>query len=160
MSVRFLNAAFEANLGPSSRFVLVALTDHANDEGRCYPSVARVCGGRAMNDAGKLALEFAGRWHGSYGCAPCPVCQSDRRRNRNALILLDGTDERLLLHCKKSGCSFTDFLAATGISPRSYSSPGLVRLSFELHRAGMDQVPAIEAHKAALEPMPKKKHLI
>lgn len=42
MSVRFLNSAFDAELAPTPRFVLVALAEHADDEGRCYPSVARV----------------------------------------------------------------------------------------------------------------------
>lgn len=42
MSVRFVNLAFDAELAPTPRFVLVALAEHADDAGQCYPSVARL----------------------------------------------------------------------------------------------------------------------
>lgn len=76
-----------------------------------------------MTDAQSLTRDLGGRWHGSYGCAPCPICQPDRRRDQNALTLSDGTDGRLLAHCKKSGCAFSDILAAAGIGTGSYTPP-------------------------------------
>ena len=75
-----------------------------------------------MADAHALALRLGGRWHGSYGTAPCPVCQPDRRRDQDALTLADGSGG-LLLHCKRLGCGFRDVLAAAGICPGSYRPP-------------------------------------
>lgn len=43
MSVDYFEAAFECEaLGPTTRFVLVALGDHADANGRCFPSIARL----------------------------------------------------------------------------------------------------------------------
>lgn len=76
-----------------------------------------------MKDAKQITLDLFGRWHGAYGSAACPCCQPERRRDQTALTLTDGNGGRLLLHCKKSGCSFRDILAAAGIAPGSYSPP-------------------------------------
>jgi hypothetical protein len=39
-----MSAIFESEtLGPTERLIMLALADHANDEGRCYPSIARLC---------------------------------------------------------------------------------------------------------------------
>ena len=74
-------------------------------------------------DAKALTLAFGGRWHGRYGTAPCPVCQTERRKGQNALTLADGLNARLVLHCKKSACTFADLLAALGLRPGSYTPP-------------------------------------
>lgn len=67
-------------------------------------------------DPAQLTHDLGGQWHRSYGVAPCPVCQADRRKDQNALtIRTDG--ERLLMHCKKLGCDFRDILTASGITP-------------------------------------------
>ena len=76
-----------------------------------------------MKDAKQITIDLFGRWHGAYGSAACPCCQPERRRDQAALTLTDGNGGRLLLHCKKSGCSFRDILAAAGIAPGSYSPP-------------------------------------
>ena len=76
-----------------------------------------------MADAREVTLALGGRWHGRYGAAPCPACQPERRKGQNALTLDDGADGRLLLHCKKSECSFRDILAAGGIAPGGYTPP-------------------------------------
>lgn len=73
-------------------------------------------------DAQALTLHLRGRWHGRYGVAPCPVCQSERRRDQNALTLADG-EGRLLANCKKDGCSFTDIIAAAGLRLGEYRAP-------------------------------------
>ncbi len=75
-----------------------------------------------MADAHAMALRLGGHWHGSYGTAPCPICQPDRRRDQDALTLADGSGG-LLLHCKRLGCRFRDVLAAAGICPGSYRTP-------------------------------------
>lgn len=67
-------------------------------------------------DPTTLSKDLGGKWHRSYGVAPCPVCQTARRKDQNALTInVDG--ERLLLHCKKNGCEFRDILTAAGITP-------------------------------------------
>lgn len=76
-----------------------------------------------MKDAKQITLDLFGRWHGAYGSAACPCCQPERRRDQTALTLTDGNGGRLLLHCKKTGCSFRDILAAAGIAPGSYTPP-------------------------------------
>lgn len=67
-----------------------------------------------MTDAQSLTVRLGGRWHGSYGTAPCPVCQPENRRNQDALTLANGY-AGLLMNCKKSGCDFREMMLAAGI---------------------------------------------
>lgn len=76
-----------------------------------------------MTDAFALTVSLGGRWFGQYGASPCPVCQPDRKPKQNALTLAHGYDGRLLLHCKKSACAFSDILMAAGILPGSHTLP-------------------------------------
>lgn len=77
----------------------------------------------------ELTLHLRGRWHGTYGCAACPVCQPERRQDQNALTLADGK-AGLLLNCKKSGCDFRVILAGAGVEPGHYRSPDLREIQF------------------------------
>ena len=86
-----------------------------------------------MNDARELTTALGGRWHGRYGVAPCPCCQPECRKGQNALTLADGRDGRLLLHCKKTGCTFRDILAAAGIAPGEYQAPDRATLAQRDH---------------------------
>lgn len=97
-------------------------------------------------NAQMLTQRQGGRWYGGYGTAPCPVCQPDARRGQNALTLRNGR-ARLLLHCKKSGCTFADILAAAGISPGTYSPPSPSELA---RREAEEQVKAEKTEKRAL----------
>lgn len=74
-------------------------------------------------DARELTLALGGRWHRRYGAAPCPVCQSERRKGQNALTVADGRNGRLVLDCKKSACAFLDILAAAGLRSGDYRAP-------------------------------------
>ncbi|MDO6584816.1 toprim domain-containing protein [Salipiger sp. 1_MG-2023] len=74
-------------------------------------------------DARAITEHLCGKWHRRYGAAPCPICQPEGRKEQNALTLADGRDGRWLLNCKKAGCSFTDILAAAGVSPGSHAAP-------------------------------------
>ncbi len=76
-----------------------------------------------MTDACTLTQTLHGRWLASYGTAPCPVCQPERRRDQNALTLKNAPDGRLLAHCKKTGCSFRDLAAALGLTSGSFAAP-------------------------------------
>lgn len=76
-----------------------------------------------MADARTLTLDLGGKWYRSYGAAPCPICQPERRNVQNALSLKDGHGGRLLLHCKKSACDFVEILAAAGVCLADYTPP-------------------------------------
>jgi len=73
-------------------------------------------------DARAITLSLGGRWHRRYGTAACPVCQPSRRRDQNALTLANGRDG-LLVHCKKSGCSFVGIMAAAGLRAGDWRRP-------------------------------------
>lgn len=67
-----------------------------------------------MINTRSLIEALNGRWHGQYGTAPCPVCQPDGRKDQNALTVSEGSDGRLLVHCKRANCAFTAIMAAAG----------------------------------------------
>jgi phage/plasmid primase-like uncharacterized protein len=75
-----------------------------------------------MTDTKSLILKLGGQWHGHYGTAPCPVCQLEARKGQNALTLTDGENGRLLAHCKRSNCTFTEIMAAAGLGFGDYRS--------------------------------------
>ena len=77
-----------------------------------------------MVNAKTLCLQLGGHWYGIYGVAPCPICQSERRKGQNALTLSDGKS-KLLAHCKKAGCSFHDIVVAAGVRQDTYRPPSL-----------------------------------
>jgi hypothetical protein len=70
-----------------------------------------------------LTADLGGTWRASYGSAPCPVCQPERRRDQRGLSLRQGQDGRLLAHCHKTGCAFADVLAALGHGPGTAAPP-------------------------------------
>lgn len=43
MSVKALTWAFEQKLKPTQKIVLLALADHANDSGECWPGINKLC---------------------------------------------------------------------------------------------------------------------
>ena len=88
----------------------------------------------ATIDPATLARDLGGKWHRSYGVAPCPVCQATRRKDQNALTI-SAKDGKLLLHCKKSGCNFRDILTAAGISPGHVEIDRLAMENAERERA-------------------------
>jgi hypothetical protein len=82
-----------------------------------------------MTDARDLTTALGGRWHGAYGAAPCPLCQPERHKGQNALTLADGRNGRLVMHCKRSGCAFTDILCAAGLRSGDYAPPDAATLA-------------------------------
>lgn len=82
-----------------------------------------------MTDARDLTRALGGKWYRSYGAAPCPVCQPQRKKRQNALTLADGRNGRLVLDCKKSACAFTDILAAAGLRSGDYTPPDAATLA-------------------------------
>jgi Toprim domain len=94
-----------------------------------------------MTDAVSLTRSLRGRWYRRYGVAPCPICQPEGRKTQNALTLADALDGKLLAHCKKSGCSFSDLARAMGIAPGDFVRPDPVELARAAaqDRAGADK---------------------
>ena len=46
-----MSAVFDSTtLGPTERLVMLALADHADDEGKCYPSVERLCARTGLSE--------------------------------------------------------------------------------------------------------------
>ena len=43
MSIRIMTQAWDADLAAMDKIVLLALADWANDDGRCWPSIAQLC---------------------------------------------------------------------------------------------------------------------
>lgn len=84
-----------------------------------------------------LIKALDGRWHGHYGTAPCPVCQPDGRKDQNALTVSEGTNGRLLAHCKRSNCKFKWIMEAAGCSSGNFQpvSPDYIRRSKTESRA-------------------------
>jgi hypothetical protein len=76
-----------------------------------------------MMEAQKLNEALRGKWFGSYGTAPCPICQPERRRDQHALCFSIGGDGQLLAYCHKSGCDFRSILAAAGVTGSDYCAP-------------------------------------
>ena len=74
-----------------------------------------------MDDARAITWALGGSWHGSYGTAPCPICQPERRRDQRALSIADGHGGRLLLRCFKSACAFSDVMSAVGLRSGNWS---------------------------------------
>lgn len=100
-----------------------------------------------MTDARDLTQALGGKWHRSYGVAPCPVCQPSRRADQNALTLTDGRNGRLALDCKKSACAFLDILAAAGLRSGDYTPPDAATLAQREHEQ------KAEAEKRATQAM-------
>lgn len=51
MSIRIMSAIFEStDLAPTERLIMLALADHADDNGRCYPSISRLCQRTGLKD--------------------------------------------------------------------------------------------------------------
>jgi len=108
-----------------------------------------------MTDARSLTTALGGRWHGRYGTAPCPVCQPQTRKDQNALCLSNGSDGRLLAHCKRAGCAFTDILAAAGITPGDYRPPDPATIAQrEAERRAEAEKKARQAHRLWREAEP------
>lgn len=68
-----------------------------------------------MSEARHLTHALSGTWRGYYGCAPCPVCQPERRRDQRALSIREEAG-RLLTFCHKSGCDFGSVTQAVGLT--------------------------------------------
>ncbi|OJH45172.1 helix-turn-helix domain-containing protein [Paracoccus sp. SM22M-07] len=50
MSIAHMEAVFQSDLGPTPRLVMLALADHADGRGQCYPSVERICARTGLSD--------------------------------------------------------------------------------------------------------------
>lgn len=62
-----------------------------------------------MSEAEDITRAQGGVWRGNMGLAPCPICQSEGRKDQRGLSLKDAAG-RTLLTCHKSGCKAVDIL--------------------------------------------------
>ncbi|SMR82259.1 Toprim domain-containing protein [Aliiroseovarius halocynthiae] len=67
----------------------------------------RFSGVRKMTEARNVVQALGGEWKGNTGLAPCPICQSEGRRDQRGLSVKD-SGGRTLLTCHKSGCPAPD----------------------------------------------------
>ena len=88
-------------------------------------------------DARTLTHQLGGHWRNGQGLAPCPVCQTERRRDQRALSISNGSD-KILLYCFKSGCDFRDIADAAqlpfdggGIDPQASLHASETRAEYE-----------------------------
>lgn len=98
-------------------------------------------------DPATLSRDLDGAWHRSYGTAPCPVCQPERRKDQNALTISE-RDGKLLLHCKKSACGFRDILIAAGVAPGTVELDQMAIANAERERA--EQAAKLKARAQSL----------
>ncbi|AXI43532.1 toprim domain-containing protein [Sulfitobacter sp. SK011] len=98
-------------------------------------------------DPARLSAELGGKWYRSYGVAPCPVCQTARRKDQNALTI-NAESGKLLLHCKKNGCDFRDILTGAGITPGTIEIDRMAVENAERERAA--QAAKIKARARSL----------
>lgn len=73
-----------------------------------------------MSEAKEIVLSLGGEWRTNSGLAPCPICQSDGRRDQRALSV-SSSGERTLISCHKSGCAARDIfseLRARGLTQK------------------------------------------
>lgn len=87
-----------------------------------------------MSSAFEITLRLGGNWCGSYGTAPCPVCQSERRADQRALSLRN-EDGRLLAFCHKRGCAFGDIVKAAGLPTDGLAPDPTAQREAEVKRA-------------------------
>ena len=107
-----------------------------------------------MINARNLSQQLGGHWYGRYGTAPCPICQTERRKDQNALTLSDN-ENRLLAHCKKSGCDFHDIVAAAGCVHGTSKAPNPAELAQRKTQAKEEaNRRSLQAQRLWLEAMP------
>lgn len=111
-----------------------------------------------MNDAQNLTQCFGGKWYGSYGAAPCPVCQSERHKDQHGLSI-KAKAGRLLIWCHKSGCDFRDILDSAGIARDARRFAVVVDHVAETQRAAHDAAKLEQASRiwATALPIPGTK---
>lgn len=62
-------------------------------------------------DIQSIMRNLGGTYRNGKGQAPCPVCQTERRKDQNALSLSQ-VDDKILAYCFKSHCSFAEIVKA------------------------------------------------
>ena len=60
-----------------------------------------------MSEAQSIVVALGGDWRGTYGLAPCPICQREGRRDQRGLSVKD-SGGKTLVTCHKSGCGGAD----------------------------------------------------
>ena len=104
------------------------------------------------DDAARVTKLLRGKWHGHYGVAPCPVCQAGWEGS--ALTIGRSASGRLLVHCKRWNCSFTDILAAAGMSREQFTPDPLAAIRYEAQARADALARSMQAVKLWAETVP------
>lgn len=99
-----------------------------------------------MMDAMTLTMTLGGHWHGSYGSAPCPVCQAERHLGQCALSLRS-EGGRLLTYCHKSGCDFRSIIEAVGAPSEGWTVDPVAAREADAKRAAYEAEQIAKARK-------------
>lgn len=98
-----------------------------------------------MAEARTLTLTLRGKWYGRYGLACCPA----HGDFNPSLTLTNGTDGRLLLHCK-AGCGYRDIVSALRqqglLNPSLRSPPSPAEIA---RRQAQDEADAAKRERQA-----------
>lgn len=118
------------------------------------PGLSKAGNGHHIHDdAARVTLMLRGKWHAGYGTASCPVCQSGRK-DQNALTISRSPSGRLLAHCKRSNCSFTDILAGAGLSREVFTPDPAAALRYEAQAKAEALARSVQAVRLWSETVP------
>jgi hypothetical protein len=118
------------------------------------PGLGTAGNGRLIHDdAAKVTKLLRGKWHGYYATAACPACQSGRK-DQNALTISRSPSGRLLAHCKRSNCSFTDILAGAGLSREVFTPDPAAALRYEAQAKAEALARSVQAVRLWSETVP------
>lgn len=87
-----------------------------------------------------ITEQLGGFYRDGKGNAPCPVCQTERRKDQTALSISNGNG-KILLHCFKGACSFVDIANAIDLPLEG------VQIDFTAQRESETKQAGYAAHK-------------
>jgi hypothetical protein len=101
---------------------------------------------KADPDTRAITLALGGEWRGSYGTAPCPVCQLERNAGQRALSIRSECG-RLLTFCHKSGCDFQAVMVAAGLTSATGAMDPQAAREADTRRAAYEMEQRAKARK-------------
>lgn len=105
----------------------------------------------ATEEAKALTKHFGGNWNVACGSAPCPICQTERRSDQNALSLCVANGI-LLIHCFKNECAFKEIIRASGLPKGAFKKDSVAQKEIAANRdelAAKKQAVALNIWKEA-----------
>jgi Helix-turn-helix domain len=95
VSVRLITAVFQLDIAPSEKLVLLAMADHAHDDGTgCYPSIELLA--RKTSQTRRGVQKIMRRLQGAGLIAPSKVSRGGPRRSTEYTLMLANSEPRSL----------------------------------------------------------------